>query len=349
MAILEVKTESLGQPGVIPKLIYIATSDTTAGVQVPNYLDVIVKGGISLDESDMAIVSVTDGKYVDFFNVVYTPNNHWSLSLYGGAEGTNWLTDGQNSGAGLLLGTNSANGFSIVSNNILVATFDAAGNVTLGQNATTINIGNGSTANTIIIGNLSTGSTTALEGGSISLDGTIDIIQDAPAIEIAPNVCTSLEISNSSCTTTFDGTNFYMPNLPFIQTTTMVYYNPETGRFTYSGQGEGGGVVWNNVTTSPVGVLPGNGYIVSTSANVQFILPSVCPFGTVFEIVGRFGSGWTLTQADGQEVHLGTAGTTVGVTGSIASTETYDCIRVVCTVANTEFEVVSSMGNFLIT
>lgn len=108
-------------------------------------------------------------------------------------------------------------------------------------------------------------------------------------------------------------------------------------------------IIWS-VQASGTALLPNEGFI-STSASAQnFHLPATAVVGEVFELAQNGAGLVTITQISGQSVRFGNQVTTVGVGGSLASSSIGDAIKLVCTVANTTFQVVTgSVGNWVIT
>lgn len=106
------------------------------------------------------------------------------------------------------------------------------------------------------------------------------------------------------------------------------------------------GFDWNVVTsaTNPNAIVKENGYIPKGAGAVTFVLPAAAAVGDSFMIAG-YGNLWALTQNAGQSVTLGSSSTTVGAGGSITATQVRDSIELVCVTANTEFQIVSSIGN----
>lgn len=111
----------------------------------------------------------------------------------------------------------------------------------------------------------------------------------------------------------------------------------------------GGGLIWTDVTGATQTVAAGNGYLADNAGGVAFTLPASGTIGDVFRIVGVQGS-WTLAQAAGQQIKFGSTATTVGVTGSLASTNAGDCVECVATntSASTVWRVMSSVGNITV-
>jgi hypothetical protein len=109
------------------------------------------------------------------------------------------------------------------------------------------------------------------------------------------------------------------------------------------------GFTWNvvNSAMNPVSLVLENGYIAKGSGIVQFVLPAAASVGDTFFILG-YGNLWTLTQNAMQQIFLGSSSTTAGVGGSISATQIKDTVEIVCVTANTEFQIVDSVGNLLI-
>jgi len=124
---------------------------------------------------------------------------------------------------------------------------------------------------------------------------------------------------------------------------------------TVTGQGPGDtvtiaasgvGFTWTVVTTATQAISATNGYFANRAAGVTFTLPAIAAVGATFAISSMHASGgWTIAQNAGQSIKLGNQDTTTGVGGSLASTASGDTVTIVCTVTNTNFNVISSMGN----
>lgn len=110
----------------------------------------------------------------------------------------------------------------------------------------------------------------------------------------------------------------------------------------------GGGLTWTDVTGTTQTAAPNNGYLADNAAIVTITLPSTVPQFSIVEVVGFGAGGWTIAQNAGQSVHLGSAVTTIGAGGSLSSTNRYDCVTLLCVVANTTFTVIDSIGNITV-
>jgi len=112
----------------------------------------------------------------------------------------------------------------------------------------------------------------------------------------------------------------------------------------------GGGIEWTEVTGTSQAAAVNNGYIASNAAQVDITLPDTAALGSVIRVVGKGSGGWKISQNAGESIIWDeNNSTTVGVGGSIESTDDYDTIEILCTVANTTWTVLSSKGNLNIT
>lgn len=103
--------------------------------------------------------------------------------------------------------------------------------------------------------------------------------------------------------------------------------------------------VWNNLGTATSKTMAtNNGYFSNNSTLITYTLPSTAAAGTTFEIAGLGAGGWGIVYNSGQNIQFGNVSTTT-TTGSLSSSNQYDCVRLLTTVANTTFEVLSVQGN----
>lgn len=114
----------------------------------------------------------------------------------------------------------------------------------------------------------------------------------------------------------------------------------------------GGGISWNEITVvGPTGMSVDNGYVanIASPSRVELTLPLTSAFGSVIEIVGKGTGGWQINQNAGQSIIEVSVSTTVGVAGTIQSSEAGGSIRIVCITADTVWRVIASTGNHIIT
>lgn len=108
----------------------------------------------------------------------------------------------------------------------------------------------------------------------------------------------------------------------------------------------GGGIGITSWVETAISLLMtvNTGYVANGAGLLTLTLPAVAPFGTEQEITGKGAGLWQLAANAGQTIHFNSvAGTNVACFGQ------FDSIRVVCTTANTVWNVLSDEGNFTIT
>ena len=106
-----------------------------------------------------------------------------------------------------------------------------------------------------------------------------------------------------------------------------------------------GGLSFINVSGTTQTAAINTGYIANNAGLVTITLPSTAAIGSIVEVAGAGAGGWKLAQGSGQSIKFGVVTSTSGATGSISSTVSSDSIRVICTVANSGWAVISSVGN----
>jgi hypothetical protein len=110
----------------------------------------------------------------------------------------------------------------------------------------------------------------------------------------------------------------------------------------------GEGEVWSTISASQTLAI-NNGYIcISPGGALSLALPAVSAVGSIIEVTLDGATSFTVTQSAGQSIVIGNDHTTAGVTGSLASTQQGDSLRMVCSVANLRWNVLSSMGNLTV-
>jgi hypothetical protein len=107
-------------------------------------------------------------------------------------------------------------------------------------------------------------------------------------------------------------------------------------------------VSWQSVAGTTISLVPNKGYILQAGTLTTATLPLVCPAGDVIRICGSGTGLFLIAQNTGQSIKLGTTSSTGGATGSVASSNQYDAIELLCVVANTMFATISSVGNFTV-
>lgn len=105
---------------------------------------------------------------------------------------------------------------------------------------------------------------------------------------------------------------------------------------------------WTNVATSTQTCSVNGKYITNNGASlVTYTLPTTVAQGSVIQIAGFSSGGWTIAYGTGQSINMGSLSTTT-TSGSLSSTNKNDVVQLLCTVANTTWNVISSVGNLTI-
>lgn len=111
----------------------------------------------------------------------------------------------------------------------------------------------------------------------------------------------------------------------------------------------GGGLTWSVITGASQALAVNNGYIANNAGTVAFTLPVTAAVGTLIAVTGiNNNTGWSIGLNVGQTIYFGSASTTTGVAGSLACTKTRDTVYLLCVVANTDWNVVDSIGNITV-
>ena len=113
--------------------------------------------------------------------------------------------------------------------------------------------------------------------------------------------------------------------------------------------GTGSGIGWTEITGTTQLMVADNGYVANNAGTVTFTLPALAAFGTAISIIGKGAGGWAIAQNALQVIQVGSVGSTAGVGGSVASTNAFDSIDLICTTANTVWTTLGgSQGNLTI-
>lgn len=103
-------------------------------------------------------------------------------------------------------------------------------------------------------------------------------------------------------------------------------------------------MAWSREAGTSVAAAPNHGYVNTNAALTTITLPVTASLGTAIEIMGEGTAGWTIAQNAGQNIQYGNISTTIGVGGSLSSSNRYDTVRIICRLADTTWSVVSSVG-----
>lgn len=123
---------------------------------------------------------------------------------------------------------------------------------------------------------------------------------------------------------------------------------PTSGTLATTSQIPAPGFTNVNQNTSSVTLAANTRYAINNGASlVTLTLPTSPTIGDTYIIVGGSSGGWTVAQNASQQCHMGNSVTTAGVTGSLSSSNQYDCITITNVAANT-FTVYGVQGNITV-
>lgn len=128
---------------------------------------------------------------------------------------------------------------------------------------------------------------------------------------------------------------------------TNISVTPSANTITIAATGAGS-FTWS-VITADQSASVNNGYICNKAGLLTLTLPTTAAVGTIIEVSGmNTALGWKIAQNANQQIFFGTSSTTSGTGGSLASTNIYDSVRLVCNTANLTWIVLSSVGNITV-
>jgi hypothetical protein len=131
------------------------------------------------------------------------------------------------------------------------------------------------------------------------------------------------------------GTTAGAPAATAISSGSGILVANSSGSITVSATG--GGIGWTSQASTPVTAAINTGYVITDASTVTLTLPTTAALGSVVRIAGQGAGGWILQPGAGQTIKVLTASAST----SVASSEAFDCIEVVCTVANTTWVTLS--------
>lgn len=109
--------------------------------------------------------------------------------------------------------------------------------------------------------------------------------------------------------------------------------------------GTGGGLATAAVTGTSQAMAVDTLYVANNAALVTLTLPTTAAVGKQVGVIGLGAGGWLVAQNASEIIHFIGVNTTTGTGGSLASTNRYDCVWLMCVVADTEWTVVNACGN----
>jgi hypothetical protein len=102
------------------------------------------------------------------------------------------------------------------------------------------------------------------------------------------------------------------------------------------------------VTSTTQTIVTDTNYIADAATLLTFTLPATAQVGTKISIMGSGVGMWKVAQNALQNIRVATGISTTGTGGYIAASNRYDCIELVCTVANTSWVATSVVGSITV-
>lgn len=154
-------------------------------------------------------------------------------------------------------------------------------------------------------------------------------------------------VNNGSSTITIGGSVTFSGAFTFtgtITANTSVTF-PTSGTLATTGQV----ITPVDQTSGSVTMTSNRLYVTDNGASlVTYTLPTSSSIGDVVEIIGKSSGLWKIAQASGQQISIGSSASTLGATGFVSATLLSDCVRLVCTTANTIWTDASVQGNLTV-
>ena len=177
--------------------------------------------------------------------------------------------------------------------------------------------------------------------GTFSAD---TVTQHSVLVGGASNAITSIALTNGQLAIGSTGAD---PSAATLTAGSGVTITNGAGSITVNAVG--GGLTWTVVTGTSQAAAVNNGYIANNAGLVTVTLPATSAVGDTVAVTGiNNATGWKVAQNAGNQVFFGTASTTSGTGGSLASTNTRDTVYLVCMTANATWNVVTSIGNITV-
>lgn len=144
------------------------------------------------------------------------------------------------------------------------------------------------------------------------------------------------------------GTTASDPSAATLTAGTNISITSATGSITINASGAAA-FAWIDVATGSQALAINTGYITNNGASlITYTLPVTAAEGSIISVAGLSSGGWKIAQNASQLIHFGNQTTTTGTGGSLASTNAFDQIELLCVIANTTYVVLSSVGNITV-
>lgn len=135
-------------------------------------------------------------------------------------------------------------------------------------------------------------------------------------------------------------------NITNPQNGDVLTYQSSTKTWVNSVGGAGGTYyTWEEITAVSKQAQINYAYVTNNNSRIEITLPVDTQLGDRVRVAGKGSGGWAVVQNSGQIIHFGNRDSTAGVTGGLLSGNRYDSIELVCIEPDTEFLVITSVGN----
>lgn len=201
--------------------------------------------------------------------------------------------------------------------------------------ANALTVANGGTGATTLTGVLTGNGTSAVTASAVTQHAVLLGGASNAVSEVGPLTNGQLVIGNTGSA----------PSAATLTAGTGVSITNGAGSITIS---SGGILGWTEETGTSANLVVNEGVIANNASLVTLTLPTTAALGSIIRIVGKGAGLFAIAQGAGQTIHFGASDTTTGAGGSLTATNQYDAIELVCTVANTDFTVLSSVGSFTV-
>lgn len=102
-------------------------------------------------------------------------------------------------------------------------------------------------------------------------------------------------------------------------------------------------------STGDASMVANTAYTSFPAALTTYTLPTRFAVGDTFQVIGSGAGGWVIAQNALQQIFYPPTATSVGVGGSIASTNRYDTVTLQAIYADTTLSVVAQTGTLTVT
>ncbi len=252
-------------------------------------------------------------------------NTSYGLTVIGTAlinqSGSAASTIGSSSAGALALASGSASTLTISNASFTAVTGTGSFNISNDATANSVNIATGAGIKALTLGSTNSSSSVTINVGSGGLN-VPSFTNTGAVVTDASGLITDASASTAGYVLTSNGSG----SAPSFQVI-------------------GSSFTWNDVTGTTQAMAVANGYVSDNASLVTMTLPSTAAFGTVISVSGAGAGGWLIAQNASQLIHFGNVVTTTGTGGSLASTNQYDSLDLLCVVANTTWTVRNAVGN----